>query len=135
MSVTLWIIIAVVFALIELFTPSFFSLSLTVGCLIAALMTWIGLDLIYQLIGLAIGTAVFLIFIRPLLCKKNDKTEFGYQGMVGKKGHVIKLLSNNEYEVKVDGQIWKAEADKELHENQIVIIEEVRGVTLIVKGE
>lgn len=54
--------------------------------------------------------------------------------IIGKKGMVIKkITSQKPGQVKVEGEIWRASADKNIEEGTEVMIESVSGVTLRVK--
>jgi len=133
-SALLWIISGIILALIELITPTFFALSLTAGCFLAALISLTGLSLVFQLMGLAVGTTLFVLFLRPLLCKKNDETTFGYQNMAGSVGTVEEILPSGQYEVRVKSQLWNARSEEKLKKKQKIIVKDIDGVTLIVKG-
>ena len=54
----IWIIISIIFVIIEIFVPTFLAISLAVGCLTSGIMAYLGLDFIVQLIAFAIGTLV-----------------------------------------------------------------------------
>ncbi len=56
----------------------------------------------------------------------------GQQGMIGKKGVVLKA-KNGEYQVRVQGEIWKSESREKLKVGDKVEIDSMDGLRLLVR--
>lgn len=69
-----WCSAGVIFCVIEMFTPAMFFLNLGFACFVAAVAAAMGLAAIYQVITFAVFSAIFLIWLRPLLIKKENRT-------------------------------------------------------------
>ena len=67
----IWMYVAILFFIIELFTPGFIVACLGLGSIAGALSAYLGFDIDYQLISFAVVTTISLFIIRPLLYKKN----------------------------------------------------------------
>ena len=80
----IWLVAAMVFAIVEIFTPGFFSLSFSVGCLGAIIPSLLGLSLVWQVL-IALGFfSLFVIFLRPLILKiTNKKVQTNTERLIG----------------------------------------------------
>ena len=82
-----------------------------------------------------------ILFTKPLvnkLFKNKDNTNMNNSAVLGKKGIVVKAISNANPvgQVKVNGELWsaiKSEKDKPINEGESVIIEKIDGVKLLVR--
>ncbi len=79
---------------------------------------------IVLILNLGLAFAVFKIM------RKRPTT--GQQGMIGKKGIVLKA-KNGEYQVRVQGEIWKSESRKKLKVGDKVEIDSMDGLRLLVR--
>ena len=57
----------------------------------------------------------------------------GRQGMFGKTGVVLKT-KNDEYWIRVQGEIWKSQSSDKLEIGDKVVIDSVDGLSLIVRN-
>lgn len=136
----LWIIIAVVFVIIEGFTLGLTTIWFALGALFAMLAAMIGMGVIVQIFVFLVASGVFVYFTRPIAKKylKIGATKTNINSIVGLVGIVTKKIDPfNTGQVKVAGQIWTAKAhdNKEIEENTQVEVIKVEGVKLIVKGK
>ncbi len=89
-------------------------------------------DLIY----FGFGTTIVLILNLGLafavfkIMRKRPTT--GQQGMIGKKGVVLKT-KNGDYQVRVHGEIWKSDSAETLSVGDKVIIDSMDGLRLLVR--
>ncbi len=109
----IWAVVAVVLAIIEIFTPSFFFICLAVGALLGSVAAGLGLDLTWQLVLFAAGATVAFIFVRPLMMKyflKKDKLKTGVDALVGRMARVSEAIDPeaNRGRVAIDGDDWRA---------------------------
>lgn len=136
----IWIIISIIFVIIEIFVPTFLAISLAVGCLTSGIMAYLGLDFIVQLIAFAIGTLVSFFYARPFMLKyghKNSKIKTNADALVGKVGRVVEVIDNNKSQgrVIVEGDNWRAETENNeiVKEGEKVEVVKVNSTILIVK--
>lgn len=79
------------------------------------------LSLLYVFLGRA--------FIKNKLSIKTQKTSV--DNLIGKQAIVVKeIYKNNPGQVKVEGEIWRAEANQDIDKNTSVTINSVSGTTL-----
>ncbi len=106
----IWAIAAVVLAIVEIFTPSFFSICLAFGALCAAIVAGVELGLSWQLVAFAVGATVAFVFARPVMMKyflNKDKVKTGIDALVGRVGIVSEVLDPTG-RVAIDGDDWRA---------------------------
>ena len=69
----IWLIIGVVFLVVEMLNAGFGIVCLGIGAFLAAIIAALGLGLTWQLLGLVVGTFLSFIFIKPVINKWLDK--------------------------------------------------------------
>lgn len=139
----IWILIAVIFAVIEAFTLGLTTIWFTAGGVAACFIALIGGPLPIQIIVFLLISIILLYFTRPLAEKKlkigheknNIEMLIGMTGLVTEDIHPYQTGL-----VKLKGQMWTAVSDNQEHIPKGMEIEVVRieGVKLIVeprKGE
>ena len=110
----IWIIIALVFVIIEMFTSGFAVMCISIGCLFGAVASAIDWELKWQLLAFAIGTALAFMTVRPLVYKffynKSHEVKTNMDALVGRKTLVTERIEGELHpgRVKVDGDDWKA---------------------------
>lgn len=134
----LWIILAVIFGIIETFTLGLTTIWFAAGALVAMLGALINLPFIVQILIFLISTGIFLYYTRPIAKEylKIGATKTNVNSVIGETGIVIKKIAPyNTGQVKVSGQIWTAKSldNEEIDENLKVEVVRVEGVKLIVK--
>lgn len=134
----IWIIIAVIFAIIEALTFGLATIWFAIGALVAMLAAMIGIGVMGQIFVFLIASAVLLYFTRPIAKKylKIGNTKTNVESIVGLVGIVMKKIEPfNTGQVKVAGQVWTAKSmdNKEIQEGKQVEVIKVEGVKLIVK--
>lgn len=116
-----WMYIAVLFFIIEVFTPGFIVACLGLGSLVAAITAYMGYNMDAQFISFSVSTLISLFLIRPLLYKKGekqDKIKTNTEALIGRVGSVSETIVNSSKSgrVLIDGDQWKALS----HNNQII---------------
>lgn len=109
----IWAVAAVVLAIVEIFTPSFFFICLAVGALLGAVAAALGLGLSWQLVFFAVGATAALLFIRPVMMKyflKKDKVKTGVDALAGRVARVSEAIDpeRGTGRVAIDGDDWRA---------------------------
>lgn len=137
----IWVIVALVFVIVEIFTSGFAVMCISVGCLFGALASSLDWELKWQLLAFAVGTAVAFMTVRPLVCrlfyKKSGEVKTNVDALVGRKAVVSERIAGefNSGRVKVDGDDWKAVSSgaESIEVGEVVEITAVNSVILTVK--
>jgi membrane protein implicated in regulation of membrane protease activity len=134
-----WLIVLVVFLVIEIITLGLTTIWFAVGALLAFFAAWLGAPEGIQLAIFFVVSFVLLFFTRPLVQKKlNDSREkTNVNSMIGKEGKVLETIDNfnGKGRILVGGMEWTARALEEenvISEGAKVTIQEIRGVKAIV---
>ncbi len=138
----IWVVVALVLIIIEIFTSGFAIACLSVGCLLAAIGARIELSLAWQLGLFALGTFLGFIFVRPFVLKlmnknanKNNVTT-NMDNLIGRKAVVTEKIEKDGFgRVKIDGDDWKArmEDGEEAEVDEKVTIVSNESIILTVK--
>lgn len=110
----IWVIIALIFVIIEIFTTGFAVMCISFGCLFGAGAAAIGWELKWQLLVFAIFTAVAFLTVRPFVCKllykKSHEVKTNAEALIGRRAIVTERIEGEFHpgRVKVDGDDWKA---------------------------
>lgn len=110
----IWVIIALVCFIIEIFTSGFAVACLSIGALVAAIGSAFHLALIWQVILFAVFSFLAFVFVRPLIMKyffkSGGNAETNVNALVGKKGRVSQDIDpiRGYGRVAIDGDDWKA---------------------------
>ncbi|MBQ3845761.1 MAG: NfeD family protein [Bacteroidales bacterium] len=138
----IWLLVAAVFVVIEIFTSGFAVACFSVGCVFGAILAACDLSLTWQVVAFAIGTFLSFILIRPVVMRCLDKKtndnhiKTNMDNIIGKTAVVTERIEGNGYgRVKIDGDDWKAQtADGAAAEvGEKVRIESFESIILTVK--
>ena len=112
----IWLVIAAVFVVIEIFTSGFAVACFSVGCVFGAILAACDLSLTWQVVAFAIGTFLAFVLIRPVVMKYLDKKtnddhiKTNMDNIIGKTAVVTERIEENGFgRVKIDGDDWKAQ--------------------------
>ena len=126
----IWILIALAFFLLEIFTAGFAVACFSFGAVGAALGALCGLSLLWQLAIFAVVSVLALIFVRPVVVKifykKTPAEKTNADAIIGRRGRVSETIDpvTGKGRVALDGDDWKAESvngDKILKGENVVI--------------
>lgn len=137
----IWIIIAILLFIIEVFAPTFLAISLAIGCLASGIVAYFGFDIKIQLIAFSFGTLISFFGVRPFMLKyfhkNSDNVKTNTDALVGRIGRVINTIDNskNQGRVMIDGDNWRAEAENNeiITEGEQIEVIKVNSTILIVK--
>lgn len=137
----IWVIAAIVFGIIEIFTPSFVALSVALGCLFAALGAGLDMDFKLQLLLFSVGTAIAFFGVRPFMLKyahrKSNHVRTNIDALCGKTGRVTETIDSaaNTGRVVVEGDDWRAltEDNSVIGVGEIIEVLKVDSTRLIVR--
>ncbi len=134
-----WIVIGVVFLILEMITPAFFYMWFGIGAFIAAISA-LWLDFYWQLSIFLLSSAVLLAFTRPLarkIQKSESPRKIHLEEIIGKEALVIQEIDNEAGRglVKVDGDVWRAisEDGEKIEKGEKVVILRVEGAHVVVR--
>jgi membrane protein implicated in regulation of membrane protease activity len=141
----IWLIIAAIFVVAEVFTTGFFLLWFGVGALAAAIIAMLGVSslvaqtLVFLIVSVALVIASRTIFER-FFNRPADRSQLmsGIETIIGQIGTVVESSrgSLNEGAVSVYGSIWTAfpaEGERPLREGDSVAVERIEGNAVYVR--
>ena len=139
MNNILWIILAVIFSVIEIFTFNMVTIWFVAGSVFALFASLVGSSTLVQVWVFAISTLLCLIFTKPFISKKLSfkKTSTNADRIIGMTGIVTEDIKSNKFsgKVKVNGQEWSAVCidNGEKNKGDVVTVKDIQGVRLFVE--
>ncbi|MEU5861767.1 MULTISPECIES: NfeD family protein [unclassified Nonomuraea] len=134
----IWIILAVVLGVAELFTLTAALGLLGVAALLTALTAAVGLPVPLQILVFALSSAAGMVVIRPLALRHLQQPplqRFGVEALVGKPAYVVAEVTGRDGRVRIGGEEWSARAYDEtlvIPTGATVDIIEIEGATALV---
>lgn len=135
----LWVLLAVGFAVAELFTPGLFVAGLLVlPALAAAIAAGLGAGGAVQLVVFIVGSLGTILILRPLArrsVRMPPQLRTGTAALVGANGTVLERVDRDGGRVKIGGEEWSARAfldDQVIEAGERVEIVEIKGATALV---
>lgn len=135
----IWLILAGVFLIGEVMTAGFLIFWLSIGSLIAMIVSFFTDSIIIQT-SIFVISSVILIFATKPLVKKFAKVETvltNAKSIIGKKGIVTVDIDSikSTGQVKIDGEIWSAigEDETDIPKGAEIEVLEIKGVKVIVR--
>ncbi len=135
----LWLVLIILFVVLEAATVQLVSIWMAVGSLAALLPAVLGMPVLIQIAVFLIVSVLCLISTRPFVQKvlSVKKIHTNADRVIGKIGLVTETIDNGleEGRVMVDGSSWKAKNadDAVLEAGTRVLVKAIQGVTLIVE--
>lgn len=135
----IWIIVALVLVIVEIFTSGFAVICLAVGAVGGSIAAACDCSFKIQLLAFAIASFIALLLVRPLLLRffpKEEKVKTNANAMVGRRGVVCNAIEGVEGgRVMIDGVDWKARSanGEDIAQGEKVEIIEIDSIVLIVK--
>ena len=133
----IWILIAAVFFIGELITMGFFLLWFGVGASVSTVLNYLGFSETTQIIAFILVSLILLAASRPFakrITQGMPDKKATSDRLIGEKGVVIEDISpENGGIVKISGDTWRAISDQRISKNNHILVEKIKGVTLVVK--
>lgn len=135
----IWLIIAILFFILEMMGPGFLLFWVGVGALITMIVSLFTDNIVIQIGVFTISSTALLFCTRPFVNKfaKTDNTITNAKSIVGKKGIVTKEINNLKGigQIKIGGESWSAKSSNEniIEEGAQVTILDINGVKAIVE--
>ena len=143
----LWIVLAALLLVAEMFAPGFWLASVAVGCLAAGVAGLLPVGLTGQVVAFTAGALGSLLGLRPVLVRRflhsrGSEVRTNMEALVGKTGVVVKRFDpvTRMGRVVVEGEDWRGtllEAGnmKALEPGTRIVVVQVDGSTLVVEKE
>lgn len=135
----IWIIVALVLVIVEIFTSGFAVICLSVGAIGGAIVAACDCSFKMQLLAFALTSFVALMLVRPLLLRffpKEEKVKTNANAMIGRRGVVCSEIDGvTGGRVMVDGVDWMArsEGGEDIANGEKVEIVAIDSIVLVVK--
>ena len=137
----IWLIVAGIFFIVEIFSNTFVFLCFSLGCVVSAVCAYFGMGYVWQILVFSIVTFISFFTVRPFMIKygfrKMDKVKTNSDALEGKRGRVTETIdfSKNIGRVFVYGDDWKAISENYeiIPENEIIEVVKIDSTILIVK--
>jgi membrane protein implicated in regulation of membrane protease activity len=138
----LWMFAAVIFFILEMFTPSFFMACIGIGCVAGSISSLLGGGTVAQLLLFSLATLAAFLGVRPLarryLYRKRENVRTNVDNLTGRTARVSERIdpATGQGRVVVDGDDWKAasEGGIAIEKGEQVEIVKVDSVILVVKN-
>ncbi|MER5325400.1 NfeD family protein [Streptosporangium roseum] len=135
----IWLILAVVLGIAEIFTLTTALGLLGGAALFAGLAAVIGLPVPLQLLVFTGALAAGVVAVRPIARRQLRQTpsnqRFGIQALVGKPAYVVREVTGRDGRVQIGGEEWSARAYDEtlvIPAGAVVDVIEIEGATALV---
>lgn len=135
----LWLVLTIIFALVEAVTPQLISIWFAGGAIIAFISSLFQIPIYAQLIIFVGVSVALLVLTRPIIKKllKVEPEAMNSDAKIGKIGIVTEDIDNIKAigAVKLDGLEWSAKSadDGVISKDQQVKVVAIEGVKLIVE--
>lgn len=106
----LLLVIGIVFIIIEMLTPVMFFLNLALACFVTAIFAFFLVDWNVLIPVFVVFSAIFLLFLRPILTKiriKEEKTGVE-EKYIGKTAKVVEAVNSTNGVVSIYDERWCA---------------------------
>lgn len=140
----IWLILAMIFFVVEIITPFFFFGMFAISAVFTAILAFILPSMIYlQIFFFVIASVILLIFVRKIFLKYLNRDDRGgaktnVDSMIGKKYRLYEDIDNskNKGAVMIDGVRWRAVSSDDtvlIEKDSLIEILSIDGTHLIVK--
>jgi membrane protein implicated in regulation of membrane protease activity len=140
MEAVVWIVVAVVLGVAEIFTLTAALGLLAVAALTAAGVAALGFGIFAQLAVFAVVSVAGLVGVRPLVQRHmrpryGPQHRFGVAALVGRQARVVQEVTGHAGRVRIGGEEWSARAYDEtlvIPAGTTVDVIEIEGATALV---
>jgi membrane protein implicated in regulation of membrane protease activity len=107
----IWLVVAVVFGVAEIFTLTAALGVLGAAAVVPAVIAALGLPLVFQLVTFVAAATLGVLLVRPIAVRHMHQPQlerFGVEALVGKRAFVLREVSDRDGLVRIDGEEWTA---------------------------
>lgn len=138
----IWLVSAILFAIIEMTNASFFMIWFSVGALAAMIISLLIPSIVFQLLVFLVVSVILLVSTRKIT-KNFMHSKSSYKSNIDKiknsQGIVIEEIDNTKGtgQVRANGELWSAlsSSDTIIAVNTKIIVINVKGVKLVVEED
>lgn len=136
----LWVLLGVIFLIVEIFTPGFIVGTFGLSCFVAAVPAYFHAHFLWQLFAFSVATIISFLTIRPLYLKylypQQKQIPTNVDALIGQVGVVEEAIDVplDKGRVKIKGEDWKASSRsvEQIPAGTKIKVEAIEGVTLFV---
>lgn len=134
-----WMVVAAVFAVGEIFTAGFFLLWFAIGAAVAGILTLLGFGMGWQLATFAIVSGALFVASRRFAERWTQKqpSGVGADRFIGKTGVVLAQIDNLKAtgRIRVERDEWRAESEtgEVITPGTVVTVVRVEGTRMVVR--
>ena len=135
MDVLIWVILAIVFIILELTTNTFVLLWFGIGSVAAAVLNYLGFDIYVQFAVFAAVSVILILSTRKFAAKitpENTKKTTA-ERLIGKNAKVVRRIDDNSFVVNVMGEEWSAHTNDSVDIGDTVKIVGINSIILIIE--
>jgi len=135
----IWMVLAAICMVAEIFTAGFFILWFGVGALAAGLLSLFGLNAGWQWAAFVVVSGILFAVSRRFAERftKQQPPGIGADRFIGKRGVVLEKIDNRENtgRIRIDKEEWRADSETGDHiaEGQRIEVTRVDGTHMVVK--
>ena len=137
----MWLIVALIFGIIEIATVNFYTIWLAIAAVITAILSVFGLGIPGQILAFSLISLLLVLLseaiVRKVIFGGHQEIKTNVDALKGQEGIVTLKIDNRRGEgiVKIRGTDWSARSDDDesIPEGTIVIIQRIEGVKVIVR--
>lgn len=107
----IWLVVAFLLGAVEIFTLTAALGVLGAAALAPAVVAAFGLPLVVQLAVFAAAATAGVVLVRPIALRHMQRPQlerFGVEALIGRRGHVLREVSDHDGLVRIDGEDWTA---------------------------
>lgn len=129
----LWLIVAGLCFVLEIYTVGFFIFLFGIGALVALVVSLFTPNLFIQIVTFLVTSILLLPLSKPLtkkLTRSAKTTQTNYHSIINKQGIVSENIDcdNATGQIKVKGEVWSAIADTNIKKGEKIRVIEIDGV-------
>jgi len=132
-----WMAAAVVFLILELVSPTLFFICFVAGGVVAGIFSFFSPEQYYWQLGIFVVVTLGLLPLTRIIAKKITKPaphKSNVDALIGKVALVTKAIDPDMGgQIKIEGEVWIAQAEMKIDVNQKVRIKSVSGARLHVE--
>ena len=135
MDVVIWIMMAIIFIILELATNTFVLLWLSIGSIAGAILNYFGFDIYVQFIAFVVASLILILSTRKFANKIAPESEkkTTAKRLIGKAAKVLRQIDENTFVVSVSGEEWSAHTNDSIDVGDTVKVIGIDSIILIIE--
>lgn len=134
----MWLLVALLFGIVEILTITFVFIMFAIGALAAALVGFFGGSMLAQILVFVVVSVLLLFVMRPLMKgriqRSGEDVRTNADALIGKSGYVTELVGDRDGRIQFSGGEWSARSTGEqIPVGTQVEVVSIEGATAIVR--